>query len=413
MNNFPPGQSWSKNVEAVGYCDFDGRPAFKMALHQVGDRWFMYVGHLWHRGWSVLDVTDPADPKHLRYIDGPDNTWTIQVQVADGLMITALEGIVPVWGGDPDQANEEGVLIWSLDDPENPVQIGHYKTGGGGTHRNFYDGGKYMHLSAIAPGYSRNIYQIIDIEDPAKPVEVGRWWMDGQWTDGGEAGQPRSVWLHGGPYVVGERAYLPYGEGGFVILDISDVAKPKQIGQLKFSPPFNPNVGVHTAVPILDRNLVVVNSEAIKEDCDEPLNFIALVDIGDETDPRLISLMPLPEPPGDAPFENFCAHGGRFGPHNQHQHQHQDVLLKNNNLLFMTYFNAGLRIYDIADATQPREVGFFLPPDPQERRGMLPTKLVTQSEDVIVDARGYIYISDKNHGIYILKSSDEIYANSS
>ena len=261
--------------------------------------------------------------------------------------------------------------------------------------------------------HSRNIYQIVDIEDPAKPVEVGRWWMDGQWTDGGEAGQPRSVWLHGGPYVVGERAYLPYGEGGVVILDISNVAKPKQIGQLKFSPPFNPNVGVHTAVPILDRNLVVVNSEAIKEDCDEPLNFIALVDIGDETDPRLISLMPLPEPPADAAFENFCAHGGRFGPHNQHQYQHQDVLLKNKNLLFMTYFNAGLRIYDIADATQPREVAFFLPPDPQERRGMLPTKLVTQSEDVVVDARGYIYISDKNHGIYILKASDEIYADSS
>ena len=79
----------------------------------------------------------------------------------------------------------------------------------------------------------------------------------------------------------------------------------------------------------------------------------------------------------------------------------------------MTYFNAGLRIFDISDATQPREVAYFVPPDPLERRGILPTKLVTQSEDVVVDARGYIYISDKNHGIYILKARDEIYAKSS
>ena len=44
------------------------------------------------------------------------------------------------------------------------------------------------------------------------------------------------------------------------------------------------------------------------------------------------------------------------------------------------------------------------PPDPKERRGLLPaTKLVAQTEDVIVDKRGNIYVSDKNHGIYILR----------
>jgi hypothetical protein len=38
------------------------------------------------------------------------------------------------------------------------------------------------------------------------------------------------------------------------------------------------------------------------------------------------------------------------------------------------------------------------------RRGPLPkTGLAAQSEDVVVDARGYIYISDKNHGVYILR----------
>jgi hypothetical protein len=70
----------------------------------------------------------------------------------------------------------------------------------------------------------------------------------------------------------------------------------------------------------------------------------------------------------------------------------------------MTWFNAGLRIYDIRDPYLPREVGWFLPDDPKERRGLLPKDLVTQSEDVLVDARGHIFVSDKNHGLFVLRA---------
>lgn len=70
---------------------------------------------------------------------------------------------------------------------------------------------------------------------------------------------------------------------------------------------------------------------------------------------------------------------------------------------YVTYFGAGLRIIDIADPRLPREVGSFVPPDPTVRRGVLPRTLVAQSEDVLVDARGMIYLTDKNHGLYILE----------
>ncbi len=69
----------------------------------------------------------------------------------------------------------------------------------------------------------------------------------------------------------------------------------------------------------------------------------------------------------------------------------------------LTYFNAGLRIYDIRDVRLPREIAYFVPPDPVERRGLLPRTLVAQSEDVLVDARGFIYLTDKNHGLYVLR----------
>ena len=63
----------------------------------------------------------------------------------------------------------------------------------------------------------------------------------------------------------------------------------------------------------------------------------------------------------------------------------------------------GLRVYDIRDARQPKEIGYFVPADPLTRNGLKPSRLVAQSEDVIVDRRGCIYLSDKNHGVHILR----------
>lgn len=403
---YPPGQEYSWNIDKIGYCDLQGRTAFKMAIHRAADRWFLYAATFTPPGLNIIEITDPAAPRYARFIDGPPNTWTLQVQVADGKMITALEKI-------PDQFNApekvgqpfaEGMLIWDLADPENPKQVGHFKTGGEGTHRNYYDGGNFVYVTGLPNGYDGHILQIVDISDTSNPREVGRWWREGQWVARGEAGVPEGTLLHGGAYVRGDRAYLPYSAGGFVILDISDKSKPRLISDLPFSPPFQSFIAVHTALPLTKRELVVVNSEAIVENCDEPLGYVGIVDIKDETTPRLISLFPLPRPPEGAPYRNFCEKGGRFGPHNQHQWQYQDVLLHDENTAFLTYFNAGLRVYDISDERQPREIAYFIPPDPETRRLQLPaTRLVCQTEDVLVDARKNIYITDKNHGIYVLR----------
>ena len=136
----------------------------------------------------------------------------------------------PGWGGIDDAPFEEGFYIWSLADPEDPRLLGHYKTGGLGTHRNYYDGGRYVHATALPNGYDGHIYQAVDISDPANPREISRWWRKGQWVAGGEAGVPFGTMLHGGAYVHGNRAYLPYSAGGFVILDISDISAPRLVG---------------------------------------------------------------------------------------------------------------------------------------------------------------------------------------
>lgn len=397
-------QPESHNLRLVGYHDLQRRPAFKLALQMVDGRWFLYLSHFWCPGWSILDVTEPDKPELLQFIEGPDNTWTLQVQVAERRMITSLERIPSAeWGLDPTKPNGEGIYVWDVSDPTAPAFLSHFATGHTGTHRNYYDGGRYVHCAAAARGFEGNIYRIVDIYDPKRPVEAGRWWLPEQWAAGGaKPGRPR-VSLHGPPYVEGNSAYLPYGAGGMVILDIFDVGMPRLVGRLDLGPALGSLLGCHTVVPLPRRKLAIVNSEAINEGCDEPLNYAAVVDIADEANPRVLSLFPVATPPPGSPYRNFCGKGGRFGPHNQHHWQHHPDLEARDDRVYLTYFNAGLRIYDIADPYTPREIGYYIPPDPPERLGLLPKKLVTQTEDVLVDRRGMIYITDKNWGLHILE----------
>ena len=395
-----PTPWFSRNIELLGYHDLGGRPAFKLAMQEVNGRWYLYMGHLWHRGWSILDVTDPAAPQCVAFIPGPENSWTIQIQVAAGKMITALERIAPGWGEVDGKPFSEGLLIWDLSDPVKPRQLGHYRTQSTGTHRNFYDGGPLVHAAGGAPGFDGKIYQIVDISDPGKPREVSRFWLPEQEERAAKSGARFS--LHGPAHVEGKRAYLPYGDGGAIILDISDASRPKMVSRLLFHGLCS-RQGIHTYLPLPRRRLALINDEAIAENGDENLNLAGIVDIKDEKEPRLISLFPQPVPPPESGLKNFFDKGGRFGPHNQHHPNHQACLEDRDDIAYLTYFNAGLRVYDIRDPRTPKEIAYFIPPDPKERIGTKPSRLVAQAEDVLVDRRGCIYISEKNQGIYILR----------
>src|SRR5262249_41563350 len=176
-----------------------------------------------------------------RWLEGPPNTMTIQVQVADGIMITALEHPPPgLTLGDPHAQPKDGFLIWDVHQPDRPQLAGTWVSGGPGTHRNFYHGGPWVYATSNLPGFQGQILAIIDIADPATPKMAGTWWHPGQHTAAGEtytpddqrkltAGRPypqHGLSLHGGAYALGDRAYCPWMRGGMVILDIADKHHP-------------------------------------------------------------------------------------------------------------------------------------------------------------------------------------------
>ena len=95
----------------------------------------------------------------------------------------------------------------------------------------------------------------------------------------------------------GKMASMGYAPA-LINLDITDSANPKLIGQLNFSPPLLAlgSQSPHSALPLWDRNLLFVSSEASAERCAEALNFAALVDNRDPgaapPDPRCCRCQP-------------------------------------------------------------------------------------------------------------------------
>ena len=187
-------QGYIKNMEVVGYHDLNKMMAFQMALHKTEDgRYYLYCGSFCGAGWNILDVTDPANPRHVKFFECCDPEeykaqCTPKIQVADGLMIAAIGGGVPfLHGTKPEDKAICGLQIYDLkEDPENPKLLSYWSTGtnGMGVHRFAYNGGKYVYMPAECPGFVGFIVRILDISDPVHPVECGRWWMPEQFKDG-------------------------------------------------------------------------------------------------------------------------------------------------------------------------------------------------------------------------------------
>jgi hypothetical protein len=73
-------------------------------------------------------------------------------------------------------------------------------------------------------------------------------------------------------------------------------------------------------------------------------------------------------------------------------------------LIFATYQNAGVRVFDITDPFAPRAVAHFVPPAPERMVDPRPNRpRVMQSNDVYVAQDGLMYVTDVNAGLTILR----------
>jgi hypothetical protein len=377
----------ARSVRLIGHSDLNGwGDAFQVTVRD-GIAFVAASGDSGHEGTTILDVRDPHQPRVIAQIPAPEGTHSHKTQLLDHYLIVNHEQRRDYTG----DAFRPGIRIIDISDPSNPRDAAFFPTAGRGVHRPIVDAQRRRaYLSTRDNDAQGQVLWIVDLADPLRPTRLSRWWHAGQEPDsaGGELGRT----LHEArPY--GDRLFLCYLDGGLAVLDVSDPSRPRLTGTHTVSSAFAPHH--HTPWPLPERNLLLVTHETVRPECAEPPAFLWLYDVSEPDRPAPISTyMPAPiDPVTKQPIAgDFCARGGRYGAHN---------LWANNDTAYVAWFNAGLRIVDIRDPHRPVEAGFFIPPPP-------PGRPAAQSNDVFVDDRGLIYLTDRwGGGLDILEFQPE------
>lgn len=354
------------------------------------------------KNFTAVDVTDTRNPKVIVQTELPHaKVRSNSLDVVGNTMAVAYQ--TKEWGLKP-----AGFDLFDISKPEEPRLISHFDASGPssrGAHCVWFVDGEYVHISSGAADFEPThpkddqFYRIIDVRNPSKPTEVGRWWLPGLRKGDSEPPPPRHPKFDGGYRTHNtnvypqrpDRAYLGYIDGGAIILDISDRSRPKMVTRWRYSPPFNGFT--HTVMPLFERNLLIVSDECVKDDGLDWPKLTWVVDAHDETNLVPVATLPLPS------VESFGKRGGRYGSHNMHENQPGPTSFRSEKIVVGTFFNGGVRAYDTSNPYQPQEIAYYVPGAPK----LSPSGAI-QLNDVWVDERSIVYTVDRfGGGLYILE----------
>ena len=433
------------NMKLVGTNDLQARSGYQPTIHHQGDRWIAYIGH--HggsddipapvnpqtgkaepNGTSIVDVTDPAQPRYLRHLPGQEGKYESggaqMVRICDGKALPKGDRnavyMLRTFGG---EAHE----IWNVADPANPVLITRI-AGLKDTHKNWWecDTGIAFLVSGAPDWRTRRMTQVYDLSDPAHPQKIRDFGLPGQ-EPGSTGAVPTE--LHG-----------PISTGLPATGSISATA-PTRAASCRSSIARNCSMARRSRPRTIcvrrksrgwrcrrstaptrrfrcracrsrnsprdkdgkTRDIVMIVDEAILNECNEPRQMVWFADITVENRPMMISSYTVPEASG-----SFCERGGRFGAHSSNESMAPVYYKK---MAFISFFNAGVRALDIRDPYHPTEVGYFIPAitAATDKRcvkidGKDRCKVAIQTNNVETDERGYVYIVDRaNTGLHILE----------
>ena len=374
-----------------------------MSLQQAPDgRRILWLAHEGPpKNVTGVDVTDPRNPKVAVQTDLPHQRMrSNSLETVGDIMAVAYQTVAP--GMQP-----AGIELFDISVPEQPKSISFFDCSGPesrGVHQVWFVDGRYIHFSGGAADFKpRNqlddqVYRILDVGNPSKPFEVGRWWLPGI-REGDAEPPPARLPIDSGFRAHNtnvfperpDRAYVGFLDGGAFVLDISDMSAPRVVSRWNPHPPY-PGF-THTVLPLFSRDLFVITDECVMDGGQDWPKLTWVVDARKEDNLVTISTLPMP------PFEAYGRKGGRYGSHNLHENRPGETAFRSDHLIFATFFNAGVRVFDLTNPLQPKEVAAYVPAAPQGSRvGTI------QINDVFVDENAVVYAVDRHiGGLYVLE----------
>lgn len=393
-----PSYGELENFTILSYTDLNGwDQAAEFRVSKDGKH--AYVSN--YQGFSIVDVSDPAKPKVISQVKNKPGVQSQYIDVIGNTLVINQDGLRekenPSWDG--------GIRLYDISDPAKPREVGFFKTDtqprrgvhGFWLHEDPKQG-KFAFIATTKEGYYDNILMIVDINDPANPKEVARWWMPGQHIAGGE--KPGEDWVEpdrglrvGLPKIwvalhdittYKDRAYLAYRDEGVIILDISDIRKPAKISQIKWSPPEEGNThSIGIVIPKHGgRPDIIIAGDEITQPQQCPFGYMHVIDVRNEKNPVQISTFRLP-------LNRFCPPdrpGRRFGIHDVERTIKGEIV-------FSAWENSGFWAVDISDPHAPKAVGHFVPPVFRRVNSD-----AGHADDVYVHDNGLVFFSSSDPG---------------
>src|SRR5258708_4285702 len=421
-----------------------------------------------HNGTMIIDITDPKNPVQKFHIPGSaGGTYTMVRPCLGSDLPLGTHGHVYLLRG-VQGGSLSGYEVWDVTNVEAPVLASALR-GLRSTHKDWWEcktGIAYMPGSKSTGQLWRQSQSmvIVDWSNPNAPPRYLR-------THGLPAGQPSGTGpvptpLHGaisahdhpnaagklvsGVDVIGNRVYAAWGVGSNGVVQILDLTKrlpppygtfagdpddptnaqltSAQVGYLNMSP----DQGGHTTMPVFGvapkslqcsstacpgatphlRDLIIDTSEA--GNCDSQ-HWGFVIDVSTENSigvmqdiwqgPQVLSTLWVDPQRGEKyPRGNYCLRGQRFGTHSTEENFRNPYYGR---LVFTSYFNAGVRAWDITDPQGANEAAFYVPVGPVNHCGK-GTYCSDMTNNVEVDNRGYIIIVDRiGSGMDILQLHGE------
>ncbi|WP_253513438.1 LVIVD repeat-containing protein [Halorussus vallis] len=326
-------------------------------------------------GFAVVDWRNSNRPQLVGTWDAP-GTGIADVKVDGDLLAVSTQGGEHDHGpgeepnADPDA--QIGTHLYDVSDPTDPRYLSTFQVLPEGVH-NAHLVDDVLYIAKEAP-FDESALIIVDVSDPANPTESSRWILEEVHPELDSV----TNFVHD-VYAQGDYAYLAYWDAGCRVLDVSDPTDPVEVSW--FGQTENADMGMdgdpwsrvygspgnaHYVQPSPDGDHVYVGAETYAGES----GGITVFDVSDFNDPQQV-----------ATIEAEDRNPGIF-PDTSHNF---DVTP---NRLYTSWYNAGARVYDTTDPSNPQKTYEY---DPDG-----------SSFWTAVRARGFTVVSDIGGGLAFL-----------
>jgi hypothetical protein len=343
-------------------------------------------------GVRVIDVHDPSNPTPIGSVAEYSGTTAEHLAAvrfgnaffSGNVLFVGIQRCVAAGAAD------SGLAIWDVTDPGHPAELSFLPTGRSARGVHEFTVGRrgdrwfaYLAVPNSETSDGRGDLRVVEVTDPHQPVEIANWGARrdaGLPVGAGAACAPAcrgsipQSFLHSLTLSAdGRTAYASWWDLGVLILDVSEPSTPRLLG--RFQEPRTAEGNTHSVGLAHGGALALVADETFGP----PWGRLRLVDVSDPGNTVQVGTFDTQHSLAGTP-------GGEYA-YSIHNPLPDD---RDPNRAYLAWYADGVRLLDISNASQPVEMGSWVPP----RAPMVWN--VAFLDDLLL-------VGDVNSGLFVLK----------